>query len=97
MHKSMIVLAMLMAASASAFGAKIEMSGSIAFPHAGITLAGGGSQLRGMDTLLSAETGLPVRVCENPETAIVLGTGKQLDSIHLLQRISSKRMFVKRY
>jgi len=58
---------------------------------AGITLAGGGAQLRGLDTLLAAETGLPVRVCENPETAIVLGTGKQLDSIHLMEKISITR------
>ena len=58
---------------------------------AGITLAGGAAQLRGIDTLLAAETGLPVRVCENPETAIVLGTGKQLDSIHLMQQISIKQ------
>jgi rod shape-determining protein MreB len=50
----------------------------------GITLAGGGAQLRGLDTLLTTETGLPVKMCENPETAIVLGTGKQLDNIHHL-------------
>jgi len=56
----------------------------------GITLAGGGAQLRGLDTLLSAETGLPVSVAENPETAIVLGAGKQLDSIHLMQQIHTK-------
>ncbi|MBN1866183.1 rod shape-determining protein [Candidatus Sumerlaeota bacterium] len=59
---------------------------------AGMTMAGGGAQLRGLDTLLASETGLPVRVCENPETAIVLGTGKQLDSIHLLQQINSRQM-----
>ncbi|HUT25745.1 MAG TPA: rod shape-determining protein [Sumerlaeia bacterium] len=56
----------------------------------GITMAGGGSQLRGMDTLLSSETGLPVRVAENPETAIVLGTGKQLESIDLMHQTSSR-------
>ena len=67
-----------------------ELAGDIY--DAGITLAGGGAQLRGLDTLLAAETGLPVRVCENPETAIVLGTGKQLDSIHLMQKVNSSRM-----
>ncbi len=55
----------------------------------GITMAGGGSQLKGLDSLLRAETGLPVRVCENPETAIVLGAGKALDSIQTLQRLSN--------
>lgn len=61
----------------------------------GITLAGGGAQLRGIDTLLSHETGLPVTVAENPETAIVLGAGKQLDSIHLMQQINSKHLSAK--
>ena len=59
---------------------------------AGITLAGGGAQLRGFDTLLQSETGLPVGVCENPETAIVLGTGKQLESIHIFDEMASRRI-----
>ena len=57
---------------------------------AGITLAGGGAQLRGLDLLLAEETGLPVKLCENPETAIVLGTGKQLDSMQVMQKQYSK-------
>lgn len=56
---------------------------------AGITMAGGGSQLKGLDSLLRTETGLPVRVCENPETAIVLGSGKTLDSLELLSRLNN--------
>jgi rod shape-determining protein MreB len=56
----------------------------------GITLAGGGSQLRGLDTLLSTETGLPVKMAENPETAIVLGTGKQLDSLHMMEQSTQR-------
>jgi rod shape-determining protein MreB len=61
----------------------------------GITLAGGGAQLRGLNTLLAAETGLPVRIAENPETAIVLGAGKQLDSIALMEQISKHSSFHK--
>lgn len=56
---------------------------------AGITMAGGGSQLKGLDSLIRAETGLPVRVCDNPETAIVLGSGKTLDMMELLARLNN--------
>ena len=45
----------------------------------GITLTGGGSLLRGIDTLLQEETGIKVQVCQDPLTAVVLGTGKALD------------------
>ncbi|HOE96073.1 MAG TPA: rod shape-determining protein [Candidatus Sumerlaeota bacterium] len=54
----------------------------------GIIMAGGGSQLKGLDTLLMQETGLNVQLADNPETAIVLGTGKTLDSIRILQNLN---------
>jgi rod shape-determining protein MreB len=57
----------------------------------GITMAGGSSQLRGLDTLLSSETNLKVRVTDNPETAVVLGTGKTLDSIEILAKYENVR------
>lgn len=57
----------------------------------GITMAGGSSQLRGLDSLLSAETNLQVRVTDNPQTAVVLGTGKTLDSIEILARYENIR------
>ena len=50
----------------------------------GIVMAGGGASLRGMDTLLHSETGLPVTIAENPETAVVLGTGKSLEHLETL-------------
>lgn len=41
----------------------------------GITLTGGGALLRGLDKLISAETGMPVKVAENPLDCVVRGTG----------------------
>jgi rod shape-determining protein MreB len=45
----------------------------------GIVLTGGGSLIRGLDQLLMDETGLPVRVDEDPLTSVVRGTGRILD------------------
>jgi len=58
----------------------------------GIVMAGGGSQLRGMDKILQKETGLPVRMAENPETAIVLGTGRMLESLEMLGRLDGMKL-----
>ena len=41
----------------------------------GITLTGGGALLRGLDKLISTETGMPVNVAENPLDCVVNGTG----------------------
>jgi rod shape-determining protein MreB len=41
-----------------------------------------------LDVLLREETGLPVMVCENPQLAVVLGTGKVLDNLGLLREIA---------
>jgi rod shape-determining protein MreB len=54
----------------------------------GIVLSGGGAQLRNLDVLLREETGLPVMVAENPQLAVVLGTGRALDELHLLREVA---------
>ena len=54
----------------------------------GIVLTGGGSQLRNLDVLLSDETGLPVFLCDEPEFAVVLGTGAVLDELDLLREVA---------
>jgi rod shape-determining protein MreB len=45
----------------------------------GIVLTGGGSLIRGLAQLLMDETGLPVRVDDDPLTSVVRGTGRILD------------------
>ncbi len=45
----------------------------------GITLTGGGALLRGIDTLISENTHMPVYVAERPLDCVVDGTGKCLD------------------
>jgi rod shape-determining protein MreB and related proteins len=47
----------------------------------GIMMSGGGSLLKNLDLLISKETGLPVRVAENPLLCVVLGAGKVLDEL----------------
>ncbi len=54
----------------------------------GIVMTGGGSKLRNLDTLLSQETGLPVFLCDEPEFAVVLGTGAALDEIDILKDVA---------
>ena len=54
----------------------------------GIIIAGGGSMIPGLDQLLREETGLPITTAENPLNAVVLGTGKVLESIELLKKVS---------
>src|SRR5512143_3232473 len=54
----------------------------------GIVLSGGGSQLKNLDVLLREETGLPVMVSENPQLAVVLGTGRALDELKLLKEVT---------
>jgi rod shape-determining protein MreB len=46
---------------------------------AGITMTGGGSLLRDIDKVLADETGLPVRIADNPLQCVALGAGMTLE------------------
>jgi len=45
----------------------------------GIMLTGGGALLRGLDKLVSQETGIPVHIAERPLDCVAEGTGKSLE------------------
>ena len=47
----------------------------------GITLAGGGSLLRGIDKIIQQATGLPVRLAEDPLTCVARGTNVFLENL----------------
>jgi rod shape-determining protein MreB len=47
----------------------------------GIVMAGGGSQLRGLPDLISRDTGLPVRLAEDPLLCVVKGACKVLENL----------------
>ena len=51
----------------------------------GITLAGGGALLRGLDKLINRETGMPVYIAEYPLDCVAEGTGKILENVDKYQ------------
>jgi len=53
----------------------------------GIIMAGGGSLLKGLPTLITKETNIVVHLAEDPLDAVVKGTGKVLENIDILRKI----------
>lgn len=53
----------------------------------GITLTGGGALIRGIDSYIADETGMPVYVAENPLDCVAEGAGKVIEEIHKLRDV----------
>lgn len=53
----------------------------------GITLAGGGALLTGLDKHVNAETHISVSIADNPLECVAIGTGKALDEIEVLKKV----------
>ena len=62
-----------------------ELAGDVM--DSGIVLTGGGSQLRGLADRLQHETGMPVRLAENPVDCVVLGTGRCIEDLQALKPV----------
>lgn len=58
----------------------------------GIVITGGGAKLKGLDALISYETGLVVHVPSDPLSCVALGTGKVLENFKTLERVLQKRL-----
>ena len=53
----------------------------------GITMAGGGSLIFGIDKMISESTHMPVWICDEPMSAVVRGCGKLLTDAKLLNKV----------
>jgi rod shape-determining protein MreB and related proteins len=53
----------------------------------GITLAGGGALLQGLDRRIAEETKMPVTIADDPLTAVVRGTGRCLEDLDTLRKV----------
>jgi rod shape-determining protein MreB and related proteins len=56
----------------------------------GMVLCGGGSLLRGIDKLLTKDTGVPAYVAENPLACVALGTHKAFRHLEILRRVLAR-------
>lgn len=55
----------------------------------GIMMTGGGSLLKGLDKLISEETGMPVHIAEEPLVCVAIGTGKILENPNLQRLVAT--------
>lgn len=53
----------------------------------GIMLTGGGALLKGIDKLISRETGMTVKIAENPLDCVAIGSGMVLENLDKLKEV----------
>lgn len=56
--------------------------------ESGIMLAGGGSLLKGLRTRIEQKTGIKIKIAEQPLDCVVMGSGKALEDIELLNSVA---------
>lgn len=62
-----------------------ELAGDVL--DSGLTLTGGGAQLRGLPERLRAELGVPVQVADEPRQAVIRGAGACVDDFVALEQV----------
>jgi rod shape-determining protein MreB len=55
----------------------------------GITITGGGALLGGLDQRLMHETGMPIRIADEPLYSVVIGSGRALENIDAMRGLMS--------
>jgi rod shape-determining protein MreB len=55
----------------------------------GITITGGGALLGGIDERLAHETGMPIRIADEPLYSVVIGSGRALENIDAMRGLMS--------
>jgi len=55
----------------------------------GITVTGGGALLGGLDERLAHETGMPIRIANDPLYSVVIGSGRALENIDAMRGLMS--------
>jgi rod shape-determining protein MreB and related proteins len=63
-----------------------ELAGDIM--DRGITLAGGGALLRGMDARMREECQMPCQLTESPLTCVAVGSGRSLEEFEVIHRMN---------
>jgi rod shape-determining protein MreB len=63
-----------------------ELAGDIM--DRGITLAGGGALLRGMEERMRTECQMPAQLTESPLTCVAVGSGRSLEEFEVIHRMS---------
>jgi hypothetical protein len=63
-----------------------ELAGDIM--DRGITLAGGGALLQGMDERMREECEMPAQLTESPLTCVAVGSGRSLEEFEVIHRMS---------
>ena len=54
-----------------------------------IVVSGGGALLRGIDKYFAKETGIRVKCVDNPLLSVVMGAGRALEEIDLLEKVAT--------